>query len=79
MEYYDVLGECGKRSGISARAASLALGHNEGYIATQKTMGRKPSVDNAARVLDAYGYALCAVPHSDVTDSMLRITPNRED
>ena len=79
MQFYDALEICGKTSGTSMQQVSAQLGHAKVYVAGAKSRGSVPSVDNAARMLGVCGYALCAIPHSDVTESMLQITPNSKE
>lgn len=75
MNFYDVVAVCAKKSDMSTNKISYALGHSTNYLRNLKSMKRDTAVSNAARILDACGYALCAVPKDKVADDMLEITP----
>lgn len=78
MQFYDVLKECGKNSGVSMRGVGLELGHSSGYVANMRNSGT-PTVDTAHKLLGVCGYGLYALPIADAPKDALRITPNDQD
>lgn len=77
MNFYNVLKEVSKTSGISQRQIGLTLGHSTGYVANMRNSG-VPTVDTANRLLNVCGFALCAVPRDAITDDMYEITQTRK-
>lgn len=79
MGFYDVLQTCAATHSMSLRQVSIAMGRNGNYVSGAVTRGSVPSVDNAAAMLAACGWSLCAVPSEDVPPSALVIDPPEQE
>ena len=66
MGFYDVLDKVGKETNWSMQGISGAMGNAKNHIANAKSRGSVPSIDNAVRMLNICGYALCAMPSNRV-------------
>jgi hypothetical protein len=73
MEWYEVLYKAAHDSGTPVTAIGPAIGKGPAYVAGGKSRGSVPLVTNAAAMLSACGYALVAVPDSDVPTGALVI------
>lgn len=79
MNYYDALERAARASGVSFNEIGLKLGHASNYIHNAKSRGSSPTVDNAARAVEACGYVLALVPAGKVTgDTIVVDPPERE-
>lgn len=75
MGFYDVLKDASELSGVALTRIGPKLGRDRSYVSGAAARGSVPSVDNAAAMLSACGYALAAVPVGDVPPSALVIEP----
>lgn len=66
MNFYDTVYEISRSQGISIENLSLSLGRGARYIASSKSRGSLPKVDNAAMILNALDYSLCVVPENEI-------------
>ena len=73
MEFYDAVYRIAKKKGITIEKISLSLGKTSGFITAQKSRGSKPRIDTAAKILDACGYILCAIPEDEVPNWVIEI------
>ena len=73
MNFYEAVHIIAKNEGISLETLSLKTGRGPSYIASNKTRGSQPRIDNAAMILNACGYELCIVPNGSVPDSAIEI------
>lgn len=73
MNFYESVYGIARDQGVSIEALSLKLGKAPRYIGAAKSRGSLPKVDNAAMVLDALDYSLCAVPKEDVPEGAIVI------
>lgn len=71
--FWDVLLTIANQNGVSATEICRKLGLSRAYIAKAKTTDTVPLLTTAARLLDACGYELCAVPKKRVSKHMHRI------
>lgn len=73
MDWYEVIYKAAHDSGTPVTAIGPAIGKGSAYVAGGKSRGSVPLVTNAAAMLSACGYALVAVPDSDVPHDALVI------
>lgn len=73
MEWDSVLDCACKQSGVSASAIGPMLGKSKNYVSNRRSRGSVPLVTSAAAMLGACGYALVAMPASDVPRDALII------
>lgn len=73
MDWYDALYKAADDSGIPVSGIGKALGKAPSLVSAAKARGSYPLVTSAAAMLGACGYALVAVPASDVPDGALVI------
>lgn len=73
MNFYDVVYEIAGQKGISIENLSLSLGKTSRYIGAAKSRGSLPKVDNAAMILEALDYRLCAIPNDEVPEDVIVI------
>lgn len=66
MNFYDVVYKLAGDKQLSIENLSLSLGKTSRYIGGAKSRGSLPKVDNAAMILDALDYTLCAIPKGKV-------------
>ena len=69
MKFYDIVYDAARENGMTIEELGLKLGKSPRYIGTPKSRGSLPKVDNAAMILKACGYELCAVPKGKVPKS----------
>lgn len=79
MGFYDVLKEASDVSGVGLTRIGPALGRDRSYVSGAMSRGSVPSVDNAAAMLAACGYALVALPAADVPPDALVVEPPARD
>lgn len=75
MKFIDLIYEVAKRADTPTTKLGLLIGKNRGYVAKMKSNKVDPSTANAARLLEACGWKLVAVPEDDVPESALVISP----
>lgn len=75
MKFIDLIYEVAKRSGTPTTAIGPAVGKSRVYVARMKTAGSDPSTANAARMLEACGWKLVALPDGNVPDEALIVSP----
>lgn len=75
MKFIDLIYEVAKRSGTPTTAIGPAVGKSRVYVARMKTANSDPSTANAARVLEACGWKLVAIPADKVPDEAIEISP----
>lgn len=75
MYAMDALKQAAKNAGVPNTHIGKALGYADNYVARIVLRGSTPQCDTMAKMLGVCGYALCAVPIEQVTDSMYEITP----
>lgn len=73
MKFYDIVYKLAGEQGISIENLSLKLGKGTRYIGGAKSRGSLPKVDNAAMILDACDYALCAIPAENVPHDAIEV------
>ena len=73
MEFYDIVYKAAGEQGLSIEKLSLKLGKTSRYIGGSKSRGSLPKVNNAAMILDACGYTLCAIPSDSVPDDAIPV------
>lgn len=73
MQFYDIVTEAAAAKGITEDRIGIEMGHSSSYISAAKYRGSLPKVDNAARILDVCGYALCAVPRGHEPESSMTL------
>jgi hypothetical protein len=73
MDWYDVLYKAADNSGVTVSGIGRALGKAPSLVSAAKARGSYPLVTSAAAMLSACGYALVAIPASDVPSSALVI------
>lgn len=73
MEFYDAVYQAAWQNGLTMEQLSQKLGHTATYITSAKSRGSLPKVNNAAKILDACEYTLCAVPKGSVPDDAITI------
>lgn len=79
MGFYDVLKEVSDVSGIPLAKIGPALGRAPSYVSSAAARGSEPSTSNAAAMLAACGYELCAVPRGSVPPGALVVEPPARD
>lgn len=79
MGFYDVLRDVSKDAGISFAGIAESMGRNRNYVTNNASRGSAPNVDNAAAMLAACGYELCAVPRGSVPPGALVVEPPARD
>jgi len=77
--FYDVLREVSAHSGVAITAIGPRIGRARSYATAAEARGSVPSVNNAAAMLAACGWSLCAVPSEDVPPSALVIDPPEQE
>lgn len=75
MKTYDAVRIAADSAGFSLAALSRELGHPNSYISGAIARGSAPSTTNAARMFEACGWKLAAIPKSDVPPSAIVIDP----
>lgn len=73
MNFYDAVYEITRSSGMSIEDLSLKLKRGPKYIASSKSRGSLPKMDNAAMILEALDYKLCIVPADDIPEDAIVI------
>jgi hypothetical protein len=73
MDWYSVINGACAQSGVSVSAIGPMMGKSRNYVANARSRGSVPLVTNAAAMLSACGYALVAIPASDVPTGALVI------
>lgn len=74
MYAIDVVKEAANNSGVSLASIGRALGVADNYIAKSANRGSTPQCDTMARMLDACGYGLYAIPYEQAPKNALQIT-----
>lgn len=69
MKFYDVVYKLAAEKGMSIENLSLKLGKSARYIGGSKSRGSLPKVNNAAMIIDACDYVLCAIPNDEIPES----------
>lgn len=75
MDFYGVLYEAASREGVSVSQVGETLGKSRAYVASGKQRGSDPSTANAAAMLGACGWTLCALPADKVPPDALTLDP----
>ena len=73
MNFYDAVYEITRNGGMSIENLSLKLNRAPRYIASAKSRGSLPKIDNAAMILEALDYKLCIVPADDIPEDAIVI------
>ena len=73
MQFYDAVYRAAKISGLTMEQISHKLGKTASYITSSKARGSAPKVDNAAEILNACDFTLCAVPKDEVPEGAIVI------
>ena len=66
MNFYDIVHEIARKNGMSLEKLSVCIGRSETYLASSKSRGSLPKINNAAKIANACGYTLCMVPSNKV-------------
>lgn len=75
MKFIDMIYEVAKRSGMPTTQVGPAIGKNREYVSKIRSAGADPSTANAARMLEACGWKLVAIPEDNVPDEALIVSP----
>lgn len=75
MNIIEIIYRAAEHAGISTSSIGQKLGKNRAYVAKMKTAGSDPSTANAARMLEACGWKLVALPEDKVPDEALIVSP----
>lgn len=78
MEFYQVIYKIASDNGLKIVDITDRLGRSKAYFASNRARGSLPKVDNAARILEACGYVLAAIPADKVPDEALVIDSSGE-
>ena len=73
MKFYEIVYKLASEEGLSIEKLSLKLGKGSRYIGGAKSRGSLPKVDNAAMILDALDYELCAVPKGSAPEDAITV------
>jgi len=73
MQFYDAAYKIAGEKGISIENLSLSLGKTSRYVGSAKSRGSIPRIDNAAMILGAMDYVICAVPKDKVPEDAIVI------
>lgn len=76
MNTYDVIREAARRQGLALADIGRSLGKRDNYIASMR--GRNIGSSNLASILAASGYALVAVPASEIPAGALVVDPGAD-
>lgn len=74
MKFIDIIYDVAKKAGIPTTKIGPAVGKNREYVSKMKTADSDPSTANAARMLEACGWKLVALPENEVPESALVIS-----
>lgn len=75
MDTISAIKEAAKAAGIPTTHIGPAMGKTAPYVANSAARGSTPKCDTAAAMLAVCGYALAAVPVTDLPASALVIDP----
>ncbi len=75
MYAMDVLKQAAKDKGIPLGHIGVSMGKARTYVNTTISKGTTPQADTLARMLDACGYGLYAMPKDKAPKDALQITP----
>jgi hypothetical protein len=75
MNVISIIYEAAAHAGVSTSSIGPKLGKNRAYVARMKTAGSDPSTANAARMLEACGWKLVALPADEVPEGALEVSP----
>ena len=75
MNAIEIVYEAARRAGMSTSSIGPKIGKNRAYVARMKNAGSDPSTANAARMLEACGWSLIAMPADEVPQNALVISP----
>ena len=75
MKATDTVRLAAKRAGLGTTELCSRIGRSGSYLAATASRGSTPKANNLAEMLEACGYALCAVPKEDVPESAIVIGP----
>lgn len=75
MNFIEALYEVSKRTGTPVTQIGLRIGTGREYVSRMKRNNTDPGTANAARLLDACGWAIAVMPKDEVPDCALVITP----
>ena len=73
MYAMDAVADIIKRTDNTKRSVSIALGLSDNYINNVMSRGSTPQANTLAKMLEACGYALCAVPADEIPPNALVI------
>lgn len=73
MDAYETIKQAAAARGLALADIGRALGRRDNYIASMR--GRSIGIDNYASIMQACGYALCAVPVEAVPAGALVVDP----
>lgn len=73
MKFYDALHHAAQNRRIPLTQISLKMGHASAYVTNGKSMGNRPKVDTAAKMLDTCDYSLCVVPKDGIPQNAIVI------
>ncbi len=73
MDAYDVIKQAAAARGLALADVCRTLGKRDNYIANMR--GRSIGIDNYASIMQACGYALCAMPLEAVPAGALVVDP----
>ena len=73
MKFYDIVYMLARDNGMTIENLSHKLGKGSKYISSSRNRGSIPQVDNAAMILKACGYTLCAVPKKRIPKNAIKI------
>ena len=69
MNFWKTLYVIADKVGIPTTQIGPKLGFSREYVANNKSKRINPSLTVAARILDVCGYALCALPKTDIPEN----------
>lgn len=75
MKFVDLLYEVAARSETPVTRIGLGIGTGREYVSRMKRNGTDPSTANAARMLEACGWKLVALPAGKVPPEALEVSP----
>jgi DNA-binding phage protein len=75
MKFIDMIYEVAKMSGMPTTKIGPAVGKNREYVSKIRSAGADPSTANAARMLEACGWKLVALPADKVPPEAMEISP----
>lgn len=78
MRAIDAVKSAAASAGMPTTHIGRAMGKRDNYVAAVASRGSTPQADTLAAMLDVCGYALAAIPQSDLPDSALVIDPPNE-